>query len=80
MIEVKIVLDSFGLGVQRKDLATITIVNDGSGTPLRGNYIVTRYASNGRELESARVENWPRKSKTPVDLLAKALSALGYRI
>lgn len=60
-------------------LRTVTIVNDGKGTRLRGNYKVTLKGKKGRILREAKIENWPRQSKTPEALLLKALELLDIR-
>jgi hypothetical protein len=78
MIRVPIVLDSWGLGVKHTTLGTLEIVNDGTGSRLRGNYNVSARGKRNKLLRSARVENWPRTSKPPFALVSAALLALGY--
>lgn len=78
MIRVKMELDSFGLGTRISTLVEVTITNDGTGTPVRGNYNVRAISKNGRVIRVARVENWPRKTKPPLALLSAALQEMGY--
>ena len=63
MIEVNVVLNVYGLG-DRHEIARLTIVNDGSGTQSRGNYIVRAYRKNTNYIiREGYVENWPRTQK-----------------
>jgi len=78
MIRVSMKLDSHGLGVRVSTLAEVTITNDGTGTPTRGNYNVVAIGKKGRVIRRARVEHWPRKTKPPLALLSAALQELGY--
>ena len=78
MIRVTMDLDAFGLGVKIKTLATLRIVNDGTGTPARGNYRVEAVGKHGKVIRTSRVKNWPRKSKPALTLLRAALESLGY--
>lgn len=78
MIRVSVDLDSFGLGVKVHSLGKVTITNDGTGTPMRGNYIVRAYSKKGRLIRQGRIENWRRKSKSPLALLSAALQEMGY--
>lgn len=76
MIVVKIELHS---ACTRKvtELGRVEIINDGTGSELRGNYDVHRIGQHSRWLGVGRVENHPRKSRTIFNLLRKALEALG---
>lgn len=59
------------------NLCKVVIINDGTGTPTRGNYDVKLYArSNGRLVRTARVENWARNAHPAWRLLAAAMKAL----
>lgn len=79
MIQVPILLDVHGRGNDIRPLGSIVIVNDGTGTPDRGNYDVEQYDKHTkRVVRKGRVENWPRNSKSPVQLLAAAIKALGH--
>jgi hypothetical protein len=71
-------LDYHGLGLRVSTLYQVTITNDGTGTPTRGNYIVKALAKNGRMIRTARIENWARKSKPALALLSAALQEMGY--
>lgn len=71
-------LDSHGLGTRVSTLAEVTITNDGTGTPSRGNYDVRAKSRTGKTIRMARIEHWPRKSKPPLALLSAALQELGY--
>lgn len=55
-------------------LVTIEIYNDGTGTAARGNYDFTIRGKRGQVLKEGRVENWPRKAKTPCALLQKVIN------
>lgn len=76
MIVVKIELHSAITG-EVSELGRLHIVNDGTGTPTRGNYYVDKIGKRRRLLKTARVENHPRKSHTVFRLLRRALEALG---
>lgn len=76
MIIVKIELHSAVTG-KVTELGRMHIINDGTGTPQRGNYHVHKLGKDRRRLDVARVENHPRKSRTIFNLLRKALEALG---
>lgn len=76
MIVVKIELHSALTG-QVTPLGYLRIINDGTGTPKRGNYDVVKIGKNGRRLDNARVEDYPRRSYNIFRLLRKALEALG---
>lgn len=79
MIHVPIILDSYGLGTNCRPLGALAIINDGTGTATRGNYTVRQFDRTGkRVVREARLENWPRQAKSPVQLLAAALKALGH--
>ena len=72
MIRVTVELDS-AVTHRRTTLKVFEIVNDGSGTPTRGNYRV-RYAGDRRV--QARVDGHPRKAVSVLRLVAKAADAL----
>jgi len=71
-------LDYHGLGTRISPLAEVTITNDGTGSPTRGNYNVRAIGKNGRTIRCARIEGWHRKSKPPLALLSAALQEMGY--
>lgn len=79
MIRIPLILDVHGLGKVQRPLGEIRIINDGTGTVRRGNYIVRQLDRTGkRVVREGRVENWSRSAKSPVQLLAAALHALGH--
>lgn len=78
MIRITVELDCHGLGTQVSTLSVVTIVNDGTGTPSRGNYDVRATSKNGRVVRIGRIENWARDSKPPLALLSAALQEMGY--
>jgi len=76
MIRVTMDLDALGMGLRVSRLCDVEIINDGTGTLKRGNYRVVVKSKAGRVMREGRVENWPRKAKHPVDLLAAALESV----
>jgi hypothetical protein len=74
MIDVRMNLDSFGLGVRVNQLVRIVISNDGTGTEHRGNYKYQIYGRDGRFLKEGAIRNWPRKSKVPIRLLQAVIN------
>ena len=70
MIMVAITLHGARTG-RRKVLNWVKIVNDGTGTPTRGNYRVKV----GTRQDEARVIGFARKSTDAVELLRRALNA-----
>lgn len=76
MIVVKIELHSAVTG-EVTELGRLHITNDGTGTPHRGHYDIARFGRQRRRvLQTARVEDWPRKSYNVFRLLRRALEAL----
>lgn len=69
MIDVQMNLNAGGRGTRISQLVRVVIVNDGQGTAARGNYDYVIYGKHNREIKRGRIENWPRKSKTPIKLL-----------
>lgn len=79
MIHVVMVLDPHGQGKNARPLGALTITNDGTGTEERGNYRVRQFDKTAKRIvREAMLTNWPRKAKSPVQLLAAALKALGH--
>lgn len=79
MIEVSMMLNSYGLGTDCKQIGKITITNDGTGSYTRGNYIIRQFArGSNRVVRKGEVKNWPRLTKSPVQLLAACLKSLGH--
>lgn len=60
------------------NLGELRIANDGTGTATRGNYNVKLYSAGKkpRLIRTARIENWPRKSKTAWALVTEAVNAV----
>jgi len=62
-----------------ENLGKLTITNDGTGTRTRGNYDIVLYSRGGkssRKVREARIEDWPRNSKTAWDLVTAAVEAV----
>lgn len=80
MLRVTIELVPWGLESQKRVLATAEIINDGSGTRTRGNYVFRLFDRAGRLWKSGRVEGFPRQRLLAFDLLFRALkNAIGDR-
>lgn len=60
----------FGDVGARETIKTITIANDGTGTPEIGNYTIIFH---GATNEKMTIKNWPRTKKDALDLLAEAI-------
>lgn len=78
MISVKMDLYS-AVDYKKYELRTIQIINDGTGTANRGNYKVTLLGKRLQVLRTGKITNWPRKAKTPEQLLMKALEVMEVR-
>lgn len=82
MIRVTIELIPRGDESKKKNLGVVEIANDGEGTQTHGNYMV-RLAKFGKPTHTwikGVVNNFPRKTKGPYDLLLQALIAtVGHR-
>ena len=76
MIEVRIDLNQFGLGINRRGLGIMGISNDGTGTPSRGNYDVVIQDDRGRKYRRGRIENWARQSRPVWQLVKEAFNSL----
>ncbi len=77
MIRVSIDLDYREFGAKMPQVTIIEITNDGTGTTTRSNYNVRALSRTGKCLNSARIENWRRKT-SPLSLLSAALQEMGY--
>lgn len=76
MLRVTVELVPWGVESEKKTLGTMIIANDGTGTHQRGNYNVRRYGRRGitkKPLREARVENWPRLSRSVWELVRTCL-------
>lgn len=74
MIRVTVDLYSAISRTRSHTLARVTIGNDLTGGPTRGNYVVR--AQTGRRMRTARVVGFPRRSRSGLELLRRALNAL----
>lgn len=74
MIDVKMILNTHGLGKQVSQLVRILIINDGTALANRGNYDYIIYGRRNRELKRGRIVNWPRQSKAPIKLLQAVIN------
>lgn len=82
MLRVTIELLPFGSEARKRHLGTIDIANDGAGTRERGNYKVrlSKFGRPASDWKTGAVENFPRLSLGPYDLLLRALvSTVGSR-
>lgn len=78
MIIVPMVLLSAVTGA-KTSLGSITITNDGTGNKKLRSYDVKQFDKGGkRVVRKGRVERWPSNDRSPVQLLAAALKALGH--
>lgn len=86
MLVVKVELHSARDG-RVEELARMIVYNDGKGTRTRGNYVAAvgrKGQSNadilvGKPHKEARVENYPRLNLHVWNLIARALTACGYK-
>jgi hypothetical protein len=79
MIKVKIVLHSARTG-EKSLLGDVVIWNDGTGTTKRGNYgFLVRGRKATKILAKGEVRDFPRKSRTAVELLKRCLNAIKVR-
>jgi hypothetical protein len=75
MLVVKIELHSAVTG-KVTTLATGRIINTGTGSPTRGNYVAVFRDAKGREWKSGTVTDFPRKRLLAWDLLYRCLEKL----
>lgn len=75
MISVRIDLGSAQSAARSRRLATVLIVNDGTGERGAGNYLVSA-TRDGRRIYKADVKNFPRRSRSALELLRRALNAI----
>jgi hypothetical protein len=82
MIRVTIELIPQGDESRKKNLGVVEIANDGQGTQTHGNYMVklSKFGKPTHTWIKGIVQNFPRKTKGPYDLLLQALIAtVGHR-
>ena len=83
MLVVKIELWPHGQKKKRKEIGRMYIGNDGTGSPMRGNYDVyvcsegqTEPPPDGAYARAGRVEQYPRQGYTVWQLIKRALNAV----
>lgn len=81
MIVIKIELWPHGDRRRKKNIGTVVIANDGTGTPTRGNYHCVAAGRGNRSTrppcrQFGRVVGFARKSRSAYDLLKLALEAM----
>jgi len=59
-----------------KNLGTVLIANDGTGNAGRGHYNVVTSRGPRAKKHHGRVENFPRDSRSALELLRRALNAV----
>lgn len=68
-----------GRVTKKFSLGEIRIINDGTGTSSRGNYIVEVWGkSKARPARKVTIKDWPRLSRPVHELVLAALLAAGY--
>lgn len=78
MINIDIELWPHGYQERSVRIGQIEIINDGTGTLSRGNYVVKLYRKNSTKVwKEGRVENFPRKRLNSYDLLLRGLKSCG---
>jgi hypothetical protein len=75
MLVIKVELHS-AVTREVKTIATAHIVNEGTGTELRGNYRMWLMGKNCRAMTDVRITNWPRKSKHVWQLISRMLKEI----
>lgn len=63
---------------RNRRLATLHIINDGTGSKTRGNYIVQAYGPSGQKGKSGAVKDYPREAVSVLNLVHRALQEAGY--
>lgn len=76
MIVVELHLKSAVSTTRDRLLGKVLIANDGTGLKNRGYYEVRAFRPTSLRLHKGRVENFPRKSRSALELLRRALNAL----
>lgn len=76
MIVVDIRLKSAVARSRDRLLGKVLIANDGTGLKNRGYYEVRAFRPTSLRLHKGRVENFPRRSRSALELLRRALNAL----
>ncbi len=73
MIRVEMELFPKGRDAGRKTLGTVIIVNDGTGTAARGNYVWRIIGRSGRTMRAGTLTDYPRERYHPTVLLKRVL-------
>lgn len=77
MIHVCVILDKHGKGNDCVPLGSLSICNDGTGTEDSGNYDILQVGRNGQVVKKRRLLDWPRKKKSPMQLIGRCFKELG---
>jgi len=68
-----------GRSTKKYPLGEIRIINDGTGTQARGNYVVEIYGkSKSHAIREVTIKDWPRETRPVHELVLAALIAAGY--
>lgn len=78
MILVDIVLHGAQTGRVRR-LGRVKIANDGTGGARRGNYVVVAWNGRSRRPRGGYVEGFPRRSRSALELVRRALNDLSAK-
>lgn len=76
MIVVTVHLRSAVSSGRNRKLAIVTIANDGTGDAKTGHYNVAAKIGDRGKMRTGRVEGFPRKTKTVLELLRRALNEI----
>jgi len=75
MIKVTVELVPFGDNDKKKELGSLKIINDGTGTLERGNYNITFTEKDMDDIQH-EITNWPRSELKAWDLVYRILDDL----
>ncbi len=74
MLVISIDLWKYGCEDLKKNLGTLRIINEGTGTHTRGDYRAEFIDKNGRKFKTTTLKDWPRKARSVWQLLKAVLS------
>jgi hypothetical protein len=74
MLRITIEMFPFGNGEKKHTLSELTIINDGTGTPQKGNYLVACYSKNDPPI-NIKLKNYSR-NKGHLQLLYECLGKI----
>lgn len=74
-MEVEISLNPLGLGLEKKNLGKIRIINDGTGDRNLGNYRVEFLDRKGRVFRKRAIHGYKRKTEPMWKLMAMAMES-----